>query len=160
MGSTSWPTRDAPAARIGLTGQYAAVDERLTGEENLEHVARLFHQSRKEAKTRAGELLERFELTGAASRSASTYSGGMRRRLDLAMSLIGRPSVLFLDEPRRTVEAKATPPYRYVEVGLRMRSCQKSLRSRLSHGLRTNALARFTPHNAVVFPQNRELTWT
>ena len=94
-------------SRIGLTGQYAAVDERLTGEENLEHVGRLFHQSRKEARARAGELLERFELTGAGSRVASTYSGGMRRRLDLAMSLIGRPSVLFLDEPTTGLDPRS-----------------------------------------------------
>ena len=94
-------------SRIGLTGQYAAVDERLTGAENLEHVGRLFHQSRKEARAGAGELLERFELTSAADRVASTYSGGMRRRLDLAMSLIGRPSVLFLDEPTTGLDPRS-----------------------------------------------------
>jgi ABC-2 type transport system ATP-binding protein len=94
-------------ARIGLTGQYAAVDERLTGAENLEHVARLFHQTRREARARAGELLERFELVDAADRSAGTYSGGMRRRLDLAMSLIGRPSVLFLDEPTTGLDPRS-----------------------------------------------------
>jgi ABC-2 type transport system ATP-binding protein len=94
-------------ARIGLTGQYAAVDERLTGFENLEHVGRLFHQSRQDARGRAGELLERFDLTGAADRSASTYSGGMRRRLDIAMSLIGRPSVLFLDEPTTGLDPRS-----------------------------------------------------
>jgi ABC-2 type transport system ATP-binding protein len=94
-------------ARIGLTGQYAAVDERLTGHENLVHVGRLFHQSRREASTRAGELLERFDLTGAADRVASTYSGGMRRRLDIAMSLIGRPSVLFLDEPTTGLDPRS-----------------------------------------------------
>jgi ABC-2 type transport system ATP-binding protein len=93
--------------RIGLTGQYAAVDERLTGAENLEHVGRLFHQPYKEARARAQELLERFELTGAADRVASTYSGGMRRRLDLAMSLIGRPSVLFLDEPTTGLDPRS-----------------------------------------------------
>src|SRR5829696_7232213 len=75
-------------SRIGLTGQYAAVDERLTGFENLVHVGRLFHQSRREARARAVELLERFDLSGAADRISSTYSGGMRRRLDIAMSLI------------------------------------------------------------------------
>jgi ABC-2 type transport system ATP-binding protein len=94
-------------SRIGLTGQYAAVDERLTGFENLEHVGRLFHQSRAEARSRAGELLERFDLDGAASRVASTYSGGMRRRLDIAMSLIGRPSVLFLDEPTTGLDPRS-----------------------------------------------------
>jgi len=94
-------------ARIGLTGQYAAVDERLTGYENLEHVGRLFHQSRRDARGRAGELLERFDLTGAADRATSTYSGGMRRRLDIAMSLIGRPSVLFLDEPTTGLDPRS-----------------------------------------------------
>jgi ABC-2 type transport system ATP-binding protein len=94
-------------ARIGLTGQYAAVDDRLTGFENLEHVGRLFHQSRAEARGAAGELLERFELSGAADHAASTYSGGMRRRLDIAMSLIGRPSVLFLDEPTTGLDPRS-----------------------------------------------------
>ena len=93
--------------RIGLTGQYAAVDERLTGIENLEHVGRLFHQSKRDARARADELLERFDLTGAADRITSTYSGGMRRRLDLAMSLIGRPSVLFLDEPTTGLDPRS-----------------------------------------------------
>jgi ABC-2 type transport system ATP-binding protein len=94
-------------ARIGLTGQYAAVDERLTGFENLEHVGRLFHQTRRDARGRAAELLERFDLTGAGERAASTYSGGMRRRLDIAMSLIGRPSVLFLDEPTTGLDPRS-----------------------------------------------------
>jgi ABC-2 type transport system ATP-binding protein len=94
-------------ARIGLTGQYAAVDERLTGFENLLHVGRLFHQGKREARARAHELLERFDLTGAADRAASTYSGGMRRRLDIAMSLIGRPSVLFLDEPTTGLDPRS-----------------------------------------------------
>jgi ABC-2 type transport system ATP-binding protein len=93
--------------RIGLTGQYAAVDERLTGIENLEHVGRLFHQSKRDARARGSELLERFDLVGAADRAASTYSGGMRRRLDLAMSLIGRPSVLFLDEPTTGLDPRS-----------------------------------------------------
>ncbi|UED85071.1 ATP-binding cassette domain-containing protein [Streptomyces profundus] len=85
--------------RIGLTGQYAALDERLTGRENLELIGRLFHIGRPTARRRAQELLEQFELTHAASRRVSTYSGGMRRRLDLASSLIASPPVLFLDEP-------------------------------------------------------------
>ncbi|MEU3985705.1 ATP-binding cassette domain-containing protein [Streptomyces sp. NPDC026672] len=84
---------------IGLTGQYASVDEKLPGWENLYMIGRLLDLSRKEARTRADALLERFSLTDAARRPASTYSGGMRRRLDLAASMIGRPQVLFLDEP-------------------------------------------------------------
>src|SRR3954468_17080947 len=86
-------------AKIGLAGQYAAVDENLTGFENLEMVGRLYHLPRKEAKTRADELLERFDLAEAATRPAKTYSGGMRRRLDLAAALVSRPPVLYLDEP-------------------------------------------------------------
>jgi ABC-2 type transport system ATP-binding protein len=82
---------------ISLTGQYAALDEVLTGRENLEMTARLRHLSN--VKGRSQEMLERFGLTDAADRAASGYSGGMKRRLDLAMSLIGRPTVLFLDEP-------------------------------------------------------------
>lgn len=84
---------------IGLTGQYAAVDEKLTGKENLWMVARLLGMSKTGATARADELLERFELTDAADRALSTYSGGMRRRADLAVSLVGSPRVLFLDEP-------------------------------------------------------------
>ncbi|WP_345617725.1 ATP-binding cassette domain-containing protein [Streptomyces ziwulingensis] len=84
---------------IGLTGQYASVDEKLPGWENLYMIGRLLDLPRKDARRRADELLERFSLTEAAKRSAGTYSGGMRRRLDLAASMIGRPQVLFLDEP-------------------------------------------------------------
>ncbi|MFE6870273.1 ATP-binding cassette domain-containing protein [Kitasatospora sp. NPDC057692] len=84
---------------IGLTGQYASVDELLSGYENLYLIGRLLDLSRKDAKARAAELLERFSLTEAAKRPAKTYSGGMRRRLDLAASMIGRPKVLYLDEP-------------------------------------------------------------
>src|ERR671929_808876 len=84
---------------IGLAGQFAAIDEVLTGRENLEMVGRLYHLRRAEARRRAAEVLERFGLAQAADRRASTYSGGMRRRLDLAASLVGRPRVLFLDEP-------------------------------------------------------------
>jgi oleandomycin transport system ATP-binding protein len=84
---------------IGLTGQYASVDEKLPGWENLYMIGRLLDLPRKDARARADELLERFSLTDAAKRPASTYSGGMRRRLDLAASMIGQPSVLFLDEP-------------------------------------------------------------
>ena len=84
---------------IGLAGQNAAVDENLTGLENLEMVGRLYHVPAAEAKRRGEEILERFELSDAAHRVAKTYSGGMRRRLDLGASLVGRPQVLFLDEP-------------------------------------------------------------
>jgi oleandomycin transport system ATP-binding protein len=84
---------------IGLTGQYASVDEKLPGWENLYMIGRLLDLPRKDARRRADELLERFSLTEAAKRPASTYSGGMRRRLDLAASMIGHPSVLYLDEP-------------------------------------------------------------
>ncbi len=85
--------------RIGLTGQYASVDEKLSGWENLYMIGRLLDLSRKEARSRADAMLERFSLTEAARRPAGKYSGGMRRRLDLAASMIGRPAVLYLDEP-------------------------------------------------------------
>ena len=90
-------------AKIGLAGQYAAVDENLTGVENLEMVGQLYHMPRKDARARAEELLERFDLVEAAKRPAKTYSGGMRRRLDLAAALVARPPVLFL----AAAEAKA-----------------------------------------------------
>jgi ABC-2 type transport system ATP-binding protein len=85
--------------RIGLSGQYAAVDPYLTGRENLAMIGRLYGLGRRAARQRAGELLERFDLTPAADRQARTYSGGMRRRLDVAASLVAQPPVLFLDEP-------------------------------------------------------------
>ncbi|HST87129.1 MAG TPA: ATP-binding cassette domain-containing protein [Ktedonobacterales bacterium] len=90
---------DQLRTRIGLAGQYAAVDDLLTGRENLEMFGRLYHISGAAARRRAAELLERFDLTDAAGRVVKTYSGGMRRRLDLAASLIVAPPVLFLDEP-------------------------------------------------------------
>ena len=93
--------------RIGLTGQYAAVDERLTGRENLEFVGRLFHLARPEVRIRVGTLLERFDLVDAADRVVKGYSGGMRRRLDITMSLIARPSVLFLDEPTTGLDPRS-----------------------------------------------------
>ena len=101
--------RDAGAlrAQIGLAGQYAAVDEHLTGEENLVMVGRLYRMNRKAATTRAGELLERFNLADAADRVARTYSGGMQRKLDVAMGLIHRPRVLFLDEPTTGLDPEA-----------------------------------------------------
>ena len=92
---------------FALTGQFAAVDELLTGRENLEMFGRLFRLSRTEASRRASELLERFELADAADRNAKTYSGGMRRRLDLASSLLTQPRVLFLDEPTTGLDPRS-----------------------------------------------------
>jgi ABC transporter DrrB family efflux protein len=100
---------EAAAVRelLGLTGQFAAVDEILTGRENLEMFGRLFKLSPNDARRRAGELLERFELADAADRPARTYSGGMRRRLDLASSLLTRPRILFLDEPTTGLDPRS-----------------------------------------------------
>src|SRR6266576_1736747 len=101
--------REPAAVRelIGLTGQFAAVDELLTGRENLEMFGRLFKLSREDADRRAGELLDRFDLAQAADRPARTYSGGMRRRLDIASSLLTRPQVLFLDEPTTGLDPRS-----------------------------------------------------
>jgi ABC transporter DrrB family efflux protein len=101
--------RDAPAVRemLGLTGQFAAVDEILTGRENLVMFGRLFDLSTTDAKRHADELLERFDLADAADRPARTYSGGMRRRLDLASSLLTRPRILFLDEPTTGLDPRS-----------------------------------------------------
>jgi len=100
---------DAPAVRrtIGLTGQYAALDEYLTGRANLVMIGQLSRLTARAARQRADELLEQFDLTAAASRAVKTYSGGMRRRLDLAASLIGHPAVLFLDEPTTGLDPSA-----------------------------------------------------
>ena len=92
---------------IGLAGQYAAVDEILTGRENLVMVGQLYHMSRQMARARAAELLDQFALSDAADRPVKTYSGGMRRRLDLAASIVARPNILFLDEPTTGLDARA-----------------------------------------------------
>src|SRR3954468_24033774 len=101
--------RDAPAVRewLGLTGQFAAIDEILSGRENLVMFGRLFDLSPADARRRADELLERFDLADAGDRPARTYSGGMRRRLDLASSLLTRPRILFLDEPTTGLDPRS-----------------------------------------------------
>ena len=101
--------RDADAVRdvIGLTGQFSAIDELLTGRENLALMADLHHLARIDAQRRTDELLERFDLLDAADRTAATYSGGMRRRLDLAMTLIGAPRIMFLDEPTTGLDPRS-----------------------------------------------------
>jgi ABC-2 type transport system ATP-binding protein len=93
--------------KIGLSGQYAAVDENLTGYENLEMIGRLYHLGKAKARERANDLLDRFELTEAAGRTVKTYSGGMRRRLDLAGALITSPPVIFLDEPTTGLDLRS-----------------------------------------------------
>ena len=98
---------DAVRAAIGLTGQFAAVDNLLTGRENLILMGDLHHLGRAEARRRAAELLDRFDLTEAADRPAATYSGGMRRRLDLAMTLVREPRLIFLDEPTTGLDPRS-----------------------------------------------------
>jgi len=98
---------DAVRAAIGVTGQYSAVDKLLTGTENLIMMADLHHLGRREGRRRAADLIERFDLVEAAGKTAATYSGGMRRRLDLAMTLVGDPSVIFLDEPTTGLDPRS-----------------------------------------------------
>src|SRR6266702_262202 len=98
---------DAVRAAIGVTGQFSAVDNLLTGEENLLLMADLHHLSRSEGRKRATALLERFDLVQAASKTPATYSGGMRRRLDLAMTLVGDPRLIFLDEPTTGLDPRS-----------------------------------------------------
>ncbi|WP_199443000.1 ATP-binding cassette domain-containing protein [Umezawaea beigongshangensis] len=98
---------DEVRAAIGVTGQFSAVDSFLTGEENLRLVADLLHLGRTRGRARARELLERFDLTDAARKPAATYSGGMRRRLDLAMTLVGTPELIFLDEPTTGLDPRS-----------------------------------------------------
>jgi ABC-2 type transport system ATP-binding protein len=104
--------------RISLTGQFAAVDELQTGEENLRMMARLSGLPGREARRRAGELLEQFDLGDAGRRTVATYSGGMRRRLDLAASLVGRPEVIFLDEPTTGLDPRSRQAMWQVITGL------------------------------------------
>ena len=98
---------DAVRGQIGLTGQVSAVDGQFTGEENLRLMADLCHLERGEGRRRVAELLERFDLTDAAGNPAMTYSGGMRRRLDLAMTLVGKPRIIFLDEPTTGLDPRS-----------------------------------------------------
>ena len=94
-------------AAIGVTGQFSAVDNLLTGEENLLLMADLHHLARREGRRRAAELLEQFDLVDAAGKTVATYSGGMRRRLDLAMTLVGNPRMIFLDEPTTGLDPRS-----------------------------------------------------
>ena len=107
-GAGRGPLRGRPVRQIiALAGQSAAIEDELTGRENLEIMGRLYHLGKDEARRRAGELLERFDLSAAADRPAKGYSGGMHRRLDLAASLVSDPSVLFLDEPTTGLDPRS-----------------------------------------------------
>jgi ABC-2 type transport system ATP-binding protein len=97
----------AVRAAIGVTGQFSAVDDLLTGEENLLLMAKLYHLERRDGRRRVSDLLERFDLADAARKPATTYSGGMRRRLDLAMTLLGSPRIVFLDEPTTGLDPRS-----------------------------------------------------
>jgi ABC-2 type transport system ATP-binding protein len=114
---------DAVRATIGVTGQFSAVDELLTGEENLRLMADLHHLDRVAGPARVAELLDRFDLVDAARRPVSTYSGGMRRRLDLAMTLVGSPQVIFLDEPTTGLDPRSR------------RTMWDSIRELVAHGV-------------------------
>lgn len=107
MGRSLAKEPDAVRDLIGVTGQFSAVDNLLTGEENLKLMADLRHLSRQEGRQRGAELLRRFDLTEAASKHVMTYSGGMRRRLDLAMTLVGNPRIIFLDEPTTGLDPRS-----------------------------------------------------
>lgn len=120
--------KEGPAVRsiIGLAGQYPAVDENLTGKENLEMIGLLYHLPKQKARSRSTELLEIFELTEAANRSVKTYSGGMRRRLDLATTLVASPPILFLDEPTTGLDPRSRLGLWEV-IGQQAKSCNTVL---------------------------------
>ena len=105
--TTSPREPDAVRAVIGVTGQFSAVDKLFTGEENLQLMADLRHLGKAEGRRRVDELLERFDLVDAARKPVATYSGGMKRRLDLAMTLIGDPRIIFLDEPTAGLDPRS-----------------------------------------------------
>jgi ABC-type transporter Mla maintaining outer membrane lipid asymmetry ATPase subunit MlaF len=121
--------------RLGLAGQFAAVDEELTGRENVELIGRLYRLPARSARARAGELLERLGLADVADRRVSTYSGGMRRRLDLGATLVGRPPVILLDEPRAAGDCRAARPTGWRSRGRSSsarRCCSSTSRPRIS----------------------------
>jgi ABC-type nitrate/sulfonate/bicarbonate transport system ATPase subunit len=105
-----WPANRTPCAPRSVSGQFSAVDNLLTGRENLTLMADLHHLNRGEGRRRARELLDRFDLVDATGRMVATYSGGMRRRLDLVMTLIGDPRVIFLDEPTAGLDPRRRAP--------------------------------------------------